>query len=366
MKRAPKGAVVLINSNGRLQARFHWRGKRWYWSLGVADTPMNRRLVAGRVAALERDLVLGEFTGDFSKYEPQAAVTPVVTPMPRLLDLWDKFVEYKRPQLAISTLQKVYGRYGELLSRCPYQQLEQATQIRDWIVQTQPPITAKRLLQHLAACGKWAVHSGLLETNPFAGMATTITIPKSDKTDEIDPFAADERDAIIQAFEQSPHYRHYGPLVKFLFLTGCRPAEALALEWSHIQDGVIHFQQTTVNGQRGVIKRGLKTQAARKFPVNRQLQALLDSIPRTSHLVFPSPTGRLIDWTNFQNRAWATCLKQAGVRYRKPYQVRHTFITMALQRGLSVQDVAKLVGNSAEVIYRHYAGASRELVVPEL
>jgi hypothetical protein len=31
-----------------------------------------------------------------------------------------------------------------------------------------------------------------------------------------------------------------------------------------------------------------------------------------------------------------------------------------------VQDVAKLVGNSPQVIYAHYAGASRELVVPEL
>jgi integrase len=149
-------------------------------------------------------------------------------------------------------------------------------------------------------------------------------------------------------------------------LTGCRPGEALGLEWSHINDGFIHFQQTSVNGLRGELKQGLKTQSSRKFPVNRQLQELIDSIPRMNKLVFPSPTGRIIDWTNFRARAWVTVLKNAGIRFRKPYQTRHTFITEALRRGLSVQDVAKLVGNSPQVIYQHYAGASRELVVPEL
>jgi integrase len=33
--------------------------------------------------------------------------------------------------------------------------------------------------------------------------------------------------------------------------------------------------------------------------------------------------------------------------------------------GLDVKDVARLVGNSPEVIYRHYAGNKRDLFVPE-
>jgi len=251
------------------------------------------------------------------------------------------------------------------LEHCPYG-LDQPTELRDRLVQNHPPDFAKRIMTCINACCRWAVQFNLIPANPFQGVAATITIPKGEKSrDEIDPFTPEERAAIVAGFESSRYYRYYAPLVKFLFLTGCRPAEALALEWGHITDGFINCQQASVIAKANTIKPGLKTQSNRKFPVNRQLQELLEHIPRVNKLVFPAPDGGVIHWGNFTRRAWATVLKDAGVRYRKPYQTRHTFITEALRRGLSVQDVAKLVGNSPQVIYQHYTGASRELAVPE-
>jgi integrase len=52
--------------------------------------------------------------------------------------------------------------------------------------------------------------------------------------------------------------------------------------------------------------------------------------------------------------------------YRRPYQCRHTFFTLCLEADIDAKDVAKWVGNSPEVIYRHYAGKKRDLQVPEL
>jgi integrase len=52
--KVPKGTVNVIASNGRLQARWYWQGKRYYLSLSVTDTPKNRRLVAGKVAQMQR------------------------------------------------------------------------------------------------------------------------------------------------------------------------------------------------------------------------------------------------------------------------------------------------------------------------
>lgn len=46
--------------------------------------------------------------------------------------------------------------------------------------------------------------------------------------------------------------------------------------------------------------------------------------------------------------------------------MRHTFITLALESGMDAKDVAALVGNSAEVIYKHYASAKRQLELPEI
>ncbi len=82
--------------------------------------------------------------------------------------------------------------------------------------------------------------------------------------------------------------------------------------------------------------------------------------------VFPSKEKKWIDIHNFTNRGWKVTLEKLdGIEYRKLYQTRHTFITLALRNGMDVKDVAKLVGNSPEVIYRHYVGYSREIVVPD-
>ena len=82
--------------------------------------------------------------------------------------------------------------------------------------------------------------------------------------------------------------------------------------------------------------------------------------------VFPSPEGKWIDVQNLGRRAWKGILETLDdVEYRKLYQTRHTFITMALKNGVDVKDLAKMVGNSPEIIYRHYAGLSRELFLPE-
>jgi site-specific recombinase XerD len=52
-------------------------------------------------------------------------------------------------------------------------------------------------------------------------------------------------------------------------------------------------------------------------------------------------------------------------RYLPLYNARHTFITLALENGLDAKDISRLVGNSPEIIYKHYAGSKRELFVPE-
>jgi integrase len=91
--------------------------------------------------------------------------------------------------------------------------------------------------------------------------------------------------------------------------------------------------------------------------------------------VIPTPKGGWIDAHNLTNRAWHIVLKRIGIEYRKLYQTRHTFITAALEtpimmsdgkmRFLEAKDIAKLVGTSAKMIYEHYAGARKELFVPE-
>ncbi|MBC1270555.1 site-specific integrase, partial [Trichormus variabilis FSR] len=79
-----------------------------------------------------------------------------------------------------------------------------------------------------------------------------IQTPKSESVEyEINPFTREERDIIIKAFEESKLYSYYAPLVKFLFFTGCRPSEAIALQWKHISERYITFEQAITISTKG-------------------------------------------------------------------------------------------------------------------
>ncbi|NEP20216.1 MAG: site-specific integrase [Leptolyngbya sp. SIO4C1] len=156
-----------------------------------------------------------------------------------------------------------------------------------------------------------------------------------------------------------------------MFYTGCRPSEAAGFQWQQVTADDIVFNQAVVDSVYGrVLKSGLKTQHRRKFPINQQLRQLLDEIrperPQPGDMVFPPPKGKYLDFNNFRNRGWKAILEALGIRYRKPYQTRHTFITHCLEEGISVPQVAKWVGNTPEVIMKHYAGTLAQFEVPIL
>lgn len=83
--------------------------------------------------------------------------------------------------------------------------------------------------------------------------------------------------------------------------------------------------------------------------------------------IFTSQRGRFICKENLRNRAWKPILSSLNIDYKKPYSTRHTFITLALEAGMDVKDVAKLAGNSPITTYKHYASTDiRQIQVPDL
>ncbi|WP_026073095.1 site-specific integrase [Nodosilinea nodulosa] len=393
-RKASKGSVQVKTSNGRLQLVFSYQGKRRYISLGFDDTVQNRKLADLKARQIELDILSGNFDATLLKYRPSSAevakpLTPVPTPTPTvypsLAELWEKYTNFKRPGLSPSTLAKDFNKVSRCINlRLPTKSLKDSVAIRDWLVANKTPNAVKRYLTQFSACCDWATKSQLIPHNPFKGMAADIKVPKGDLEEtDINPFSLEERDLIIQAFRSDRYYGVYAPFIEFLFMTGCRPSEAVALQWQYISEDFrsIRFEQAVVVSESGLVcKKGLKTQRKRTFPVNSQLAALLSSIKPevvTSDMkVFPSPEGTWIDVHNLTNRAWRSVLsKLDGIEYRKLYQARHTFITAALETAITMpdgrikmldaKDVAKLVGTSPKMIYEHYAGKSRELFVPE-
>ena len=53
-------------------------------------------------------------------------------------------------------------------------------------------------------------------------------------------------------------------------------------------------------------------------------------------------------------------------KYLKPYSLRHSFITRLIRKGVDIATVAKLSGNSTDMICRHYLASQEDFDIPEL
>jgi integrase len=376
---ASKGSVSLQADDGRLRLQLPrqlFDGKRKYITLGLDDTPENRLLAEAKAKMIEADIWFERFDYTLAKYRPDyiKLVESATTPKEAcsIVELWNKYAEVKRPSCAPGTWKNGYMVVSSHLSKCPFKTLEDAQSIFEWATSNLTADSAKRFIMQLNACCNWARKSKLIKENPFNGMTSVIKVPQSSNEDnDINPFSKAERDAIIKAFEDSRYYKHYAPYVKFLFYTGSRPSEAIALQWKHITGNTIIFEQAVVSSEDGlVLKEGLKTQKSRKFPINKQLRELLESSKTENitpeSLVFPSPKGGWIDVHNFRNRAWKTILNSLNIEYRKPYQTRHTFISQQKANGVEDTQITNWVGTSLKMLHEHYAGTIQHVQVTEM
>lgn len=224
-----------------------------------------------------------------------------------LAQLWNKYSEFKKPQVSPSTYVKDFTKHRNHINKLPSKSLENAALIRDHLLANLTPNAAKRVLTQLKACCDWSVEEKIVSTNPFSGMK--IKIPKSlSEENNVNPFTKEERDLIIKTFETSRYYCYYTNYVRFLFFTGCRPSEAIALQWKHVEKGAIVFRQSVVPSENGLeLKEGLETQKKRNFPINSDLQSILDNMKSENvnpeDFIFVSPKRRFINKTLRREKA---------------------------------------------------------------
>ncbi|MGV0027262.1 hypothetical protein [Phormidesmis priestleyi] len=216
---ANKGSVQFKATKGCLQIVFSYpaqegseiKRKRFYISTGYEDTPIDRQRVGDTVRTLQRDIDYGEVDLSLAKYQPYAALStvssippispiPSAKPQPTLSELWERYTEFKQPQVSPSTFCKDYTKQQNHIRRFPSQSLDDAIAIRDYLLSNLTPDAAKRCVSQLKACCDWAVEDGIIEANPFSSMK--IKAPKGLTEDEdVSPFSKEERDLIIQMFE---------------------------------------------------------------------------------------------------------------------------------------------------------------------
>lgn len=277
--------------------------------------------------------------------------------------LWAEFTAFKSKFLHPNTIDRQYKRWEKIIDRLPCY-VDKPKDVLDWMEQNYSPETTRRLFMMLNACYIWSQRVEIVKANPFAPYVGTI---RKTAYNRREAFTAKERDLIIDGFKKRNPY--FYPYISFAFKVGCRHEEARALQWEDIGARHIRFRRALATGAKKVGP--LKTGVERDFPLSAAIQAIL-AIQKSIHpaLVFPSSDGVHIEPANFNKRQWEPIVKPLALngaldQYLPPSHTRHTFITLALRAGVPVADIGKLVGNSADTIWRHYAQASREIILPD-
>jgi integrase len=148
--------------------------------------------------------------------------------------------------------------------------------------------------------------------------------------------------------------------------TGLRPGELAGLRWGDVSFAgkTISVKRTFWKGRDYVPKtrarRKTRPSSRREVDVGDQLLSVLGRLARERYPiegtldpdvpVFLTPEGARINVNNFRSFTWVPALVRAGVAYRKPMALRHTYATFLLAEGQSPAYVASQMGHSTPML----------------
>lgn len=207
--------------------------------------------------------------------------------------------------------------------------------------------TKSHVLSTLRAVLDAGVEWGYLGRNPARSRAFKAPSPKRQRP--IRPFESWKEVLSAAKAVAAQGEPISSPLIRFATATGIRvPGELMAMRWEDI---------SIFNAS--MIVRGTKTDAAaRTIPLSdHALQALKDvarGIARGGP-VWINRHGRKLSYLNWRDTDWRDGLEEAGLERRTPYEMRHTFATLALGAGAAIDDVASAMGHTdIDEVYRFY------------
>jgi integrase len=205
------------------------------------------------------------------------------------------------------------------------------------------------LRQVLGAAIRWRY----LSRNPAVDAGANPT-PRSE---ELQPFSRDEINALDVELGAI-----YGPLVVFCAEIGLRTSE-----WPACERRDVDRSGPAVQVERryadGVLTPHPKTaRSRRRVPLTKRACEALDRLPPRldTVLLFPAVRGGHINLNNWRRREWYPALEAAGIAKRGPYHLRHTFATEALAAGVSIFELARLMGSSVQMIDSRYGHLARD------
>lgn len=218
--------------------------------------------------------------------------------------------------------------------------------------------TIRRELTDIKAIMNWAAkrRPPIIPFNPVRDYKK----PTEDD-DIIMPPTDDEISALFDTFShiQNAHVNRFVTLCCYL---GARPGykEILSIRW-----GQISWQGQSVR----VLSAEKGGPRSRQVPIHDAFVATIKSWwnedrkkhgeSKAKNLTIVHYFGRPIKSIK---KAWNNALTNAGIKRRiRPYDLRHRFVTLALEEGADIKALSEIVGSRPETLQRHYQHVTREI-----
>jgi site-specific recombinase XerD len=207
------------------------------------------------------------------------------------------------------------------------------------------PVTAARRIDQLRIFFGFCLDAGWIQKNP----ATALRAPEVHYIGKA-PFTEEELKAIFQACGKLVTRGTYGKenvkrvraFIYILRYTGLRISDAARLTVSHIQEGK-------------VLLRTEKTGTLVWIPVPEFVVDALAEVPRESEFYFQTGKAKAKTVRGGWDRTIRTILTLAGVDHGSAHAFRTTLAVDLLNKGVAIETVAAILGNSPAIVHKHYS-----------
>lgn len=347
------GRGVRAVSDTSIEITFMYRGVRCRERITLKPTPTNLKKAEQHKAAIEHAISIGTF--DYSVTFPGSARAAKFAPeasRETVNGFLTRWLEAKQKHIASSTFEG-YRKLVELrlvpaLGDHMLIDLKRKT-VRDWLDKL---VVGNKTLSNIQSCLRSALNDAveeeLIDTNPLAGW-TYSRKEAPPKEDDVDPFSPEEQQAVLGALAGQGRN-----MMQFALWTGLRTSELVALDWGDIDwlREEVFVTRAMTQAARGKAET-TKTAAGRRSvkllrPAMEALKAQKEHTFLADAEVFQNPR-TLERWAGdgpIRKTMWVPAMKKAGVRYRRPYQTRHTYASMMLSAGEHPMWVAKQLGHT--------------------
>lgn len=343
---------VTPASKTSIQISFQYGGVRYREIIPLIPTPKNLEVAQQKRSVILRTIKDGTF--EYAAHFPNSPrVKKHITTSGHTEQISNYLTHWLRSQKAVLKASSYEGyrkivdnlivpQFGDLL----LPQLKRRA-IKEWLETM--PCGNKRLINIQSVLRKAlsdAVDDELLDINCMTNYCYQRKA-RVKEVDDIDPFTLAEQTSILAIAD--PQLRHQ---LQFAFWTGVRTSELIALNWADIDfdRNLINIRRAITQAAKGVAET-TKTMAGRRQIkiLAPALEALLSQRQYTANqgeAIFINPRTNQ-RWTGDKpiRDIWAQLLKTACVRYRWPYQTRHTYASMMLSAGENPMWVAKQMGH---------------------